>query len=249
VLYQRHASTVGVCASIYHKYGIEVIPHFLCGGFNQFETQDALFDLIFVGIDNVMAVRGDPRKNEDHFVPKELGHRYASQLVQQLRAMENDQYTHSLAPDKPINLCIGVAGYPEKHHESQTFTDDMKWLKHKVDCGADYIVTQMFYEFDYFVAWEKKCREAGITIPIIPGIKPITRKKHLRRLAKNFNLTMPESIISRMEACKTRDEAFKTGISLTVELCNKLIDYGVPGIHLFSMESGLDVAEVAKQVF
>lgn len=246
VVYQKHASTVGVCSAIKYRYNIEVVPHFICGGFNKIDTEDALFDLMFLGIENILALRGDPRKGVDYFMPEPHGHSNASELVKQIKAMNESHYLHTLCPEQPIDFCVGVAGYPEKHHEAENMDDDIAFLKQKVENGADYIVTQMFFDFDLFVQWEKKCREAGITVPIIPGLKPVTKKKHVRRFAQNFHLHMPDELITAMDNTETVNEAYEVGVNFMAGLCKKLINYGVPGIHFFTMGNGEDVADVLK---
>jgi len=248
-VYQKHASSVGVCAAIKYKYGLEVVPHFICGGFNKLESEDALFDLIFLGINNVFALRGDPRKNQECFTPEPNGHKYASELVSQIRSMQNNHYLHQLHPKEPADFCIGVAGYPEKHIEAHSLSDDIKWLKHKVDCGADYIVTQMLFDFEKFTEWEKLCREAGIHVPIIPGLKPITEKKQIRRFMQNFGVHFPDSFVLEMENSSSSVDAYNCGIKFMTELSEKLLNYGSPGIHYFTMGNGEDVAAVARNIF
>ncbi len=248
VIYQKHASTVGVCSAIKYHFNIEVVPHFICGGFNKIDTEDALFDLMFLGLDNILALRGDPRKGQDHFTSELMGHSNAGSLVRQIKAMNESQYIHTLCPDEPIDFCVGVAGYPEKHHEADTLDEDIKFLKEKVDAGADYIVTQMFFDFDLFVTWVNKCREAGITVPIIPGLKPITKKKQVRRLAQNFHLHMPDDLVQKMDNSVGANDAYEIGIEFMADLCINLINFGVPGLHFFTMGNGEDVAEVLKRL-
>lgn len=248
VVYQKHASTVGVCSAIKYKYNIEVVPHFICGGFNKIDIEDAIFDLMFLGIENILALRGDPSKGMDHFTPEPMGHANASELVKQIKAMNESHYLHTLCPEEPLDFCVGVAGYPEKHHEADTMDEDIKFLKQKIDNGADYIVTQMFFDFDLYVQWEKKCREAGITVPIIPGLKPITKKKQIRRLAQNFSLHMPNDLVEAMDKTETANEAYDVGINFMAGLCKKLLAYGAPGIHFFTMGNGEDVVDVLKKL-
>ncbi len=248
VVYQKHASTVGVCSAIRYKYNIEVVPHLICGGFNRMDTEDALFDLMFLGIENVLALRGDPRKGQEHFMPEQFGHANAAELVKQVKDMNESHYLHALCPEEPIDFCVGVAGYPEKHHTAVSLEEDVAWLKQKVDAGADYIVTQMFFDFDRFMKWEKLCREAGITVPIIPGLKPITKKKQVRRFAQNFHLHMPDELVLAMDKTENSQEAYEAGIHFMAGLCKKLLDYGSPGIHFFTMGNGEDVADVLEEL-
>jgi len=249
IVYQKHASTVGVCSAIKYKYGIDVVPHFICGGFDRLEIEDALFDLIFLGIENVFALRGDPRKNENEFIPKASGLKHASELVDQIREMQRNNYLHQMHPVKAADFCVGVAGYPEKHHESKSLNEDIKMLKYKIDCGADYIVTQMFYDYGNFIDWEDRCRQAGITVPIIPGLKPLTEKKQIRRFAKNFGVKIPRDLEEAMNKATNSLSAYKAGIDYMAELSEKLISHGVPGLHYFTMGNGADVADVAEKVF
>ena len=248
-LFQRHASSVGVAAAIKFKYGFEVLPHFICGGFDKFETDDAIFDLWFLGIDNILALRGDARKGETKFTPKPGGNKNAAELVSQIVKMGKLDFTHTLKPKEPMRFCIGVAGYPEVHTEAKSMEQDIKWLKHKVDCGAEFIITQMFFDFETFKNWEARCRGAGVNVPIIPGLKPVTQKKHIRRLSQNFGVRFPEDFVKKMESCKTSKEAYECGIDQCVGLSKKLIEYGCPIVHYFSMGSGADIADVAKNVF
>ncbi|MCD4828404.1 MAG: methylenetetrahydrofolate reductase [Candidatus Cloacimonetes bacterium] len=247
IVLQQRASEVGVCAAIQFKYNIDVVPHLICGGFDRFETEDAIFDLLFLGIENILALRGDPAVREALFKPKTLGHSYASELVCQIVDMANNIYIHKDSPHAPVSFCVGVAGYPEKHSEAQSMNEDIKWLKHKVDSGAKYIVTQMFYDFDKYVSWERKCRDAGITVPIIPGIKPITKLKQIDALPEIFHITVPGNLADRMRA--NPREARQIGIDYTIELSKKLLAHGVPAIHYFSMSSGKDIARVVREVF
>ena len=177
---RKRPGTVGICASIMHKYGVDAIPHLICGGFTIEETEDALIDLAFLGIDNVLALRGDAMKFEDRFIPEKGGHKYANELVHQMTQMNAGKYLDAnLANAAPTDFCIGVAGYPEKHFEAPNFDTDMVYLKKKVDAGADYIVTQMFFDNKKYFDFVDKCRAADINVPIIPGLKPITRKSCL----------------------------------------------------------------------
>ena len=248
IVYQKHASTVGVCSAIKYNFDIEVVPHFICGGFNKLETENALFDLMFLGIENILALRGDPKKNQEHFTPQPYGHAHASDLVEQIRKMNQSHYLHTNHPKDSFDFCIGVAGYPEKHYEAKSLDNDILMLKKKVDAGADFVITQMFFDYDLFCRWEETCRKNGINIPIIPGLKPITQKKQVRRLAENFNIQMPSDLISNMDKTETADGAYEIGITYMSKLCEKLIAHGVPGIHFFTMGNGQDVADVMKHL-
>ena len=189
---KKRPGTVGICAAIMNKYNIEAIPHLICGGFTKEETENALIDLNFLGIDNVLALRGDPIKTETHFVPEQGGNRYAVDLVKQIVELNNGNYMdENIENATPTNFSIGVAGYPEKHFESPNMKADIKRLKEKIDAGADYVVTQLFYDNKKFFSFVDACREAGIDVPIVPGIKPIESMRHITFLPKFFNIDLP----------------------------------------------------------
>jgi methylenetetrahydrofolate reductase (NADPH) len=210
---RKRPGTVGICAAIKHKYNIETVPHLTCGGFSREETEDALIDLNFLGIHNVLALRGDPIKSEQHFEPEPGGHRYASELVQQIVDLNQGRYiSDDLVNPAPTQFCIGIAGYPEKHYESMSMKTDIKHLKEKVDAGAHYIVTQMFFDNNKFFEFVENCRNAGITIPIIPGLKPITVEKHIQFIPKTFRVDFPEEFADALEKCKTNEQIREVGI-------------------------------------
>ena len=189
-----------------NRYKFDAIPHIICGGFTKEETESALIDLKFLGVDNILALRGDPMKNESTFVPTVGGNAYALDLIKQINEMNNGQYLYEETKNSPSNFCIGTAGYPEKHFEAMNLSTDMKHLKKKVDAGAEFIVTQLFYDNEKFFDFVKKCREIGIKVPIIPGIKPITKLRHLSFIPKFFHVNFPESFSSELEKCKTDEE-------------------------------------------
>lgn len=245
---RKKAGTVGICASIANKYNIETVPHFICGGFNKFETEDALIDLHYLGITNLLALRGDPPLGHTSFIPEKEGHKYASGLVKQINNMNKGFYLEELEDAKPTNFCIGVAGYPEKHFESPSFEKDLQNLKYKVDQGAHYIITQMFYNFDAFKKFVEKAREMGIKVPIIPGIKPITRLSQLSSLPRFFYISVPHPWVEAMESARTSEKIFQIGTKKMVELCEKLIDYKVPAIHIYTMGKGLSVQALLKDL-
>lgn len=235
---RKKAGTVGICASITNRYNIETVPHFICGGFSKFETEDALIDLHYLGITNLLALRGDPPSGHTAFIPEEDGHRFASELVKQLNNMNKGIYLEELEDAKPTNFCIGVAGYPEKHFESPSFERDLQNLKNKVEQGAHYIITQMFYDFDAFKRFVERAREIGITVPIIPGIKPITRLSQLNNLPSFFYISIPHPWVEEMENARTPEKVFTVGIKRMIELCEKLIDFKVPAIHIYTLGKG-----------
>jgi methylenetetrahydrofolate reductase (NADPH) len=246
---RKKPGTVGICAAVTNRYKIDTVPHFILGGFSKFETEDALIDLHFLGIENIFAVRGDPAPGEKTFIPEKEGHRYASELVQQIAQMNKGKYLEPLENAKPTNFCIGVSGYPEKHYEAPNFEKDLYFLKNKIDQGAHYIITQMFFNFQVFKNFVEKAREIGIQVPILPGIKPITTIGQLSSLPRDFHISLPSELVEAMEGAKTPAETRKAGISYVRELCEKLIDYGVPGIHVYTMGKGTATQELLSQLF
>jgi methylenetetrahydrofolate reductase (NADPH) len=250
VTIRRRPGTVGICAAIVNKYKIDAVPHLICGGFAKAETESALIDLQFLGIDNVLALRGDPIPNEKHFIPDPEGHAYASDLVKQIKDLNEGNYLHEeIQNESETQFCIGVAGYPEKHFESINMKTDLMYLKQKVDAGADYIVTQIFYDNDRFFSFVEACRETGIDVPIIPGIKPITRKSHIKFIPKTFHVDFPESFGQDLIACKTDEEVAEVGIAWAIEQSKQLKNYGVPVIHYYTMGRSDAVSRVAQEVF
>ena len=235
---RKKPGTVGICASIANRYQIDTVPHFSCGGFSKFETEDSLIDLHYLGLDNILALRGDPPQGQRDFIPERDGHSHASELVKQITDMNKGVYLEALEDPQPTHFCIGVAAYPEKHFESPNFEKDLKHLKHKVEQGAHYIITQMFFNFDYYKDFVEKAREAGITVPIIPGIKPISTLRQLTLIPSYFHVNIPHDIVDAMESARTRDQIRAAGIKKMVELCHKLIDFKVPGIHVYTMGKG-----------
>ncbi len=246
---RKKPGTVGICAAIMNRYKIETVPHFICGGFSKFETEDALIDLHYLGIQNIFAVRGDPPPGKKVFIPERDGHRYANELVRQITNMNRGIYLEDLENAQPTNFCIGVAGYPEKHYEAPNFEKDMFYLKQKVDEGAHYVISQMFFNFSVYEKFVKKAHQIGIKVPILPGIKPITNVRQLSSLPRDFHITLPSRLVESMENARTPAEARKKGIEFTVRLCKQLIDFGVPGIHIYTMGKGTATYELLKMLF
>ncbi len=237
---RKKPGTVGISAAIKNHFGIATIPHLICGGFDRFETEDALIDLHFLGMKNILALRGDPAPGHTRFVPEKEGHRYAHQLVSQIASMNRGEYLEELENPVPTDFCIGVAAYPEKHPESANLDKDLQYLKHKVDCGAQFIITQMFFDFDLYRHFVEQARAAGIHVPIIPGIKPITRSGQIRQIPGRFYVNMPTALVNAIEDAPTKQAAFDAGIAHAADLVQKLLEYGVPGIHIFTQDSSED---------
>ncbi|MBL4708290.1 MAG: methylenetetrahydrofolate reductase [NAD(P)H] [Flavobacteriales bacterium] len=247
---KKRPGTVGICAAIMNKYNIEAIPHLICGGFSKEETENALIDLNFLGIDNVLALRGDPIKTEPHFVPEKGGNRYAVDLVKQIVELNEGNYMdENIEKANPTNFSIGVAGYPEKHFESPNMKADVKRLKDKIDAGADYIVTQLFYDNQKFFSFVDACREAGIKAPIVPGIKPIESLRHITFLPKFFNIDLPSDLTDELEKCSSNDEVKVVGTEWAIQQTKELIEYGVPCLHFYTMGKSPTVSNIAKAIF
>lgn len=247
---KKRPGTVGICAAIVNKYKIDAVPHIICGGFTKEETENALIDLDFLGIDNILALRGDPIKTEPAFVPEKGGHSYAVDLVKQVVGLNKGDYMdEDLQNATPTNFCIGVAGYPEKHFEAPNMKTDLKFLKQKIAAGADYIVTQLFYDNEKFKTFVKLCRSEGIDVPILPGLKPISNKKQLLSLPKFFHIDLPDDLVDAVEKCKNDDAVKQVGIEWTIQQSKDLIDFGVPCLHYYTMGKSLATKEVVKAVF
>ena len=242
--------TLGICAAIKHKYNVDTVPHVLCGGFTKEETEYLLVDCHYLGIDNVMALRGDAMKHQSYFEATEGGHEYAKGLVAQMRDLNQGKYLHDvIETDDRCDFCIGVAGYPEKHLEAPSLQTDLKRLKEKVDAGADYVVTQMFFDNQKFFDFVKAAKVIGIDVPIIPGIKPIAIQKHLQLLPQVFKIDLPQDLIKAVEDCKNNKEVRQVGIDWCVQQSKELISSGVPVLHYYSMGKSSNVKEIARLVF
>ena len=246
---RKRPGTVGICAALMNRYKVDAIPHIICGGFSKEETESALIDLKFLGVDNILALRGDPMKNEAAFVPTEGGNTYALDLISQINEMNNGQYLYEETKNSPSNFCIGTAGYPEKHFEAMNLSSDLKNLKKKVDAGAEFIVTQLFYDNEKFFDFVSKCRDIGIEVPIIPGIKPITNLRHLSFIPKFFHVNFPEAFSNELEKCKNDEEVKQVGIEWTTAQCKELVKADIPVIHFYTMGKGQAVKNIAKEIF
>ena len=247
---RKRPGTVGICAAIMNKYNVDAVPHIICGGFTKEETENALIDLQFLGIDNVLALRGDSIKTEAAFVPEPGGHNYALDLVKQINDMNKGKYMDEEMKDaEPTNFCMGIAGYPEKHFEAPNMYSDLKYLKAKVDAGAEYIVTQMFFDNKKYFEFVKSCREAGINVPIIPGLKMITQKKQLNALPKIFHIDMPIDLYKEIEKCKDDAQVKEVGIQWAIQQSKELIKNNVPCMHFYTMGTSETTRRVASEVF
>ena len=247
---RKRPGTVGICAAIKNRYNVDPVPHIICGGFTKEETENALIDLNFLGIDNVLVLRGDSIAEEKTFKPEPDGNAYAIDLVNQVVGMNEGQYLdEDLQNAMPTSFCIGVAGYPEKHFEAPNMTSDLKFLKEKVDNGAEYIVTQMFFENQKYFEFVDKCREAGINVPIIPGLKPITTKRHMTVLPSIFHIDIPDELYNEIEKCKDNKQVKEVGIEWGIKQSKELMAAGVPVLHYYSMGKSDSVERIAKSLF
>lgn len=247
---RKRPGTVGICAAIINHYQVDTVPHIICGGFSKEETENALIDLSFLGIDNVLLLRGDAIKSESVFEPHPMGHRYALDLVQQVVSMNSGKYLDEDLKDvSPSNFCIGVAGYPEKHFEAPNLTKDLSFLKAKIDAGADYVVTQMFFDNQKFFDFVELCRKNGITVPIIPGLKPITTAKQLSVLPKIFHVDIPQELIDAVENVKSDKDVKQVGIDWCIQQSKELMAAGVPCLHYYTMGNAELTCRIAEKVF
>jgi methylenetetrahydrofolate reductase (NADPH) len=242
--------TLGICAAIKHKYIVDTVPHVLCGGFTKEETEYLLVDCHYLGIDNVMALRGDAMSHQKYFEATKGGHLYAKDLVNQIQNLNKGNYLHDmLVVEDKSDFCIGVAGYPEKHLEAPSMQSDLKRLKEKVDAGADYVVTQMFFDNQKYFAFVEAAKKAGINVPIIPGIKPIAVNRHLQLLPQVFRIDLPEDLINSIDNCKDNKEVRQAGIEWAIQQSKELLQAGVPVLHYYSMGKSSNVKAIAEAVF
>lgn len=247
---RKRPGTVAIAAAIQHKYGIPVVPHILCGGFTKSETEHVLIDLHFMGIENVLALRGDGVKTDSVFRPDPNGHANADELVKQIVDLRHGKYLDpDLKNSTPLDFCIGVAGYPEKHFEAPNFETDLAYLKQKVDAGAEYIVTQMFFDNQVYFDFVKKCREAGINVPVIPGIKALTTKTQMTVLPKIFSIDMPQELVSELQKCKSNDDAKIVGTEWAIQQSKELVAAKVPSLHLYTMGLSDNTRKIIESVF
>ncbi|WP_347922817.1 methylenetetrahydrofolate reductase [NAD(P)H] [Pontimicrobium sp. SW4] len=242
--------TVGICAAIKHKYNVDTVPHVLCGGFTKEETEYLLVDCHYLGINNVMALRGDAMSHQKYFEASKGGHMYAKQLVDQINNLNKGKYLHDvMEADHKANFCIGVAGYPEKHIEAPSLQTDLKRLKEKVDAGADYVVTQMFFDNKKYFDFVEAAKKEGINVPIIPGIKPIAVNRHLQLLPQVFKIDLPENLIKEIDKCKSNKEVRQVGVEWSIQQSKELLAAGVPVLHYYSMGKSDNIKAIASQIF
>ena len=247
---RKRPGTVGICAAISNKYHVTTVPHIICGGFTKEDTENALIDLNFLGIDNVLLIRGDAIKSEQRFVATPEGNNYAIDLLHQVNDLNQGIYLDSeLENAHPTNFCMGVAGYPEKHFEAPNLKTDLKYLKAKIKAGADYIVTQMFYDNQKYFDFVDLCRKNDIHVPIIPGLKPITAKSQASILPSIFHIDLPEALSDEIEKCSTNEQIRQVGVEWSIQQSKELMQAGVPSLHYYSMGKAEPVYQIAKALF
>jgi methylenetetrahydrofolate reductase (NADPH) len=249
VVVRKRPGTEAICAAIMNKYSVDTVPHLICGGFGINETEDALINLHYLGIDNVLVLRGDAAKNETSFEAEPGGHKHAIDLLKQVADLNAGVYLENDLKDTfKTKFCIGVAGYPEKHFEAPNMETDLAYLKRKVDAGADYIITQMFFDNAKFHAFVKSCRAIGINVPIIPGLKPITTKKQLTVLPRAFHVDLPTDLADEILKCKTDEEVENVGTEWLLVQSKDLKKNGVPVLHYYTVGKPHVVANVVKEL-
>ena len=247
---RKRPGTVGICAAIMNHYHVDAVPHLICGGFNKRETEDALIDLNFIGCDNVLVLRGDAAKNETNFEPEPGGNKYAIDLLKQTVNLNNGIYLEEdIREGFRTNFCIGVAGYPEKHFEAPNLENDLSHLKAKVDAGAEYITTQMFFNNQKYFEFVDACRAAGITVPIIPGLKPLTSKKQMTVIPRTFHVDLPLEFSNEIIKCKTDLEVEKVGTEWLIHQSKELKKAGVPVLHYYTLGKPRVIYNAVKEVF
>ncbi|MCU0728011.1 MAG: methylenetetrahydrofolate reductase [Planctomycetes bacterium] len=245
---RKRPGTLGICALIQHKYKVDAVPHLLCHGFTREETEDYLIELMYLGIHNVLAIRGDRNGHPKPKAPHRTRNDTAADLVRQVRAMNAGRYLEEGLEDaEPSDFCVGVGGYPEKHYEAPNLAADVRWLKAKVDAGADYVVTQMFFDNRHWFHYVEECRAAGITIPIIPGIKVLTSKSQLRSIPRNFHVEIPSALADEVEAA---DDAHTTeiGVEWAAKQVRELLDRGAPAVHFYIMQDATPIQSLIRQL-
>jgi methylenetetrahydrofolate reductase (NADPH) len=250
VALRKRPGTVGICAALMNRFHVDTVPHIICGGFTKEETENALIDLQFLGIDNVLALRGDAIKTEGRFVPTKGGHAFASDLIEQIKSMNQGHYlNYEVENAFPTDFCMGIAGYPEKHFEAPNFSIDLEYLKKKVDLGADYIVTQMFFDNKKYFEFVDQCRAAGITVPIIPGLKPISTLSQITVLPSIFHIDLPCDLVKAVKSCKNNEEIRQVGVEWCIEQSKELKKMKVPCLHYYTMGKSDNVVRIASEIF
>lgn len=247
---KKRPGTVAICAALQHKYKIDAVPHLICGGFSKEDTENALIDLNFLGIDNILALRGDARKGDDGFVAEPNGNKNALELIHQIKDMNGGIYLdEELTNANVTDFCIGAAGYPEKHMDATSMDSDLKYLKRKVEAGAQFIITQMFFENKRYLEFVNSCRENGIDIPIIPGIKPLSTKKQIEVLPKIFSIELPDDLARAVNACHSDEQVKQVGVEWAIAQCKELIQMKAPVLHFYTMGKSEMTKAICNGIF
>ncbi len=247
---RKRPGTVGICAMIKAKYNIDTVPHLICGGFTKEDTEDALIELNFLGIDNVLALRGDAIKSEASFIPERDGHAHATDLIRQIAALNKGKYLHDEEMEAaPTDLCVGAACYPEKHAEALNLATDIAYLKQKVDAGADYLVTQMFFDNAKYFRFVELCRAEGINVPILPGLKPLTTLKHIAFIPKTFGIDLPQPLAAELMKCRSDADVKRVGIEWSIAQTKELIAQNAPCVHFYTMGRSEAVRSIVSAAY
>ncbi|MEM9822090.1 MAG: methylenetetrahydrofolate reductase [NAD(P)H] [Bacteroidota bacterium] len=247
---RKRPGTVGICASIMHRYGVDAVPHLICGGFTREDTENVLIDLNFLNIQNVLALRGDARKFDGKFIPEQDGNKYALDLVRQVKDMNTGKYLDSnIENGEKTDFCIGIAGYPEKHIEAPNMQTDLSFTKQKIEGGASYIVTQMFFDNQKYFEYVDACRADGIDVPIVPGLKPITKAYQLSSLPRLFFVSLPDDLVDAALKAKDKDAIREVGIEWCIQQSKELKAKGVPCLHYYTMGDTETIRRIAEAVY
>lgn len=247
---RKRPGTVGICAALMHRYGVDAVPHLICGGFTREDTENALIDLNFLNINNVLALRGDAQQFESKFMPEPGGNEYALDLIKQIADMNRGKYLDpNIENGEKTDFCIGIAGYPEKHFEAANMELDLRYAKAKVDAGADYIVTQMFFDNKHYFEYERQCREAGINVPIVPGLKPLTKHYQLSSIPRHFYVDLPTDLVKEALGASTPEARAQVGIEWCIAQSKELKAAGVPCLHYYTMGDAEIIRQIVEAVY
>jgi len=247
---RKRPGTVGICAALMHRYGVDAVPHLICGGFTREDTENALIDLNFLNINNVLALRGDAQQFESKFMPEQGGHEYALDLVKQISDMNRGKYLDpNIENGEKTDFCIGIAGYPEKHFEAANMELDLRYTKAKVDAGADYIVTQMFFDNKHYFEYVHQCREAGINVPIVPGLKPLTKHYQLSSIPRHFYVDLPTDLVKEALGATTPEARAQVGMEWCIAQSKELKAAGVPCLHYYTMGDAEIIRQIVEAVY
>ena len=242
--------TVAIAYAIKQRYNVPVVPHIICSGYTQQETENELIDLAFLEVMDLLVLRGDKSKQDNRFIPKEGGLSYASQLCEQINTFNQGNLLfgdrHEMTAERPFTY--GVAGYPEKHDEAMSHNFDLQQLKRKVELGAGYVVTQMFFDNQKYFDFVRRCREAGITVPIVPGLKPLSTLNHCTMLPRTFHIDFPDALTAELERCRTNDDVRQLGIEWCIDQCRELKAAGVPSLHFYTMNASASIEQIMKSL-